>query len=134
MFPSLQDVESFNSEFGAEAIIHRLPISHLNCNGTQAATVIKPLDSKDSTLEFAWEQVRKIADWILQRSVGLPSSERYMVIVGWSQTVRKQQGQIFKVGGELSALTAIAASANWKKDGYSPLLNWEKDVFTNQSS
>jgi hypothetical protein len=132
MFPSLQDVESFRSEFGGEAVLHRLPITNLSCNGTQAAAVIKPLDTKDSTLTFAWGQVRKMAEWILQHSAVLPSSERYMVIVGWSQSVRKQQGQIFKVGGERSALAAIAASTDWKKDGFSPLITWEKDVFSNR--
>ena len=94
--------------------------------------VITPKDTKDATLAHAWELVRSIARWILVRASELPPSERYEIIVGWSQTVRRLQGQVFKVGGDHAAVQTIADSAEWTQCGRAPLIRWEKDVFENR--
>jgi hypothetical protein len=129
MFPSEQDLEAFRAEFGPESILHRLAIPRQSYCGTQAAVVIAPEVTKDATLARAWEIVRAVARWLLGRAAGLPANERYEIIVGWSQSVRKLQGQIFKTGGESSAIQTIADSTQWAQCGRAPLHRWEKDVF-----
>jgi hypothetical protein len=131
MFPSEHDVETFKAEFGAESILHRLAISRQSYCGTQAAVVIKPAPTKEATLQHAWELVRSIARWILARASELPPTERYEIIIGWSQSVRRLQGQIFKVGGDHATVQTIADSAEWTQCGRTPLIRWEKDVFEN---
>jgi hypothetical protein len=131
MFPSEHDVEDFKTEFGADSILHRFAISRQSYCGTQAGVVILPDATKDATLARAWELVRAIARWILVRSSDLPASERYEVIVGWSQSVRRLQGQIFKVGGDRATVQTIADSESWSQCGRAPLIRWEKDVFEN---
>jgi len=132
MFPSDHDIEAFKTEFGRESILERFAISRQSCCGTQAGVVITPKDTKDATLAHAWELVRSIARWILVRASELPPSERYEIIVGWSQTVRRLQGQVFKVGGDHAAVQTIADSAEWTQCGRAPLIRWEKDVFENR--
>jgi len=129
MFPSQQDIEDFRAQFGVESVLHRLALAHLNCCGTQAAVLITPARTKAETLALAWEMVRSAARWILSRSADLPMTERYMIIVGWSQSVREFQGQIFKTGGDHAAVRAIAESEDWKAFESALLRNWEKDVF-----
>jgi len=129
MFPSEHDVEAFRTEFGAESIIHRLAIPRQSFCGTQAAVVMTPASTKDETLARAWELVRAIAHWILARAPELPANERYEVIVGWSQAVRRKQGQIFKWGGELATIRGMADSSDWRQYEQALRHNWGKDVF-----
>ena len=131
MFPSERDIEDFKAEFGADSILHRLAIPRQSYCGLQAAVVIVPDATKDATLARAWELVRAIAHWILDRDAEFPASERYEVIVGWSQSVRRLQGQIFKVGGDRASVQTIADSESWSQCGRAPLIRWEKDVFEN---
>jgi hypothetical protein len=131
MFPSPQDTEEFKTEFGIESTVHRMEIRRLGCYGTQAAAVIRPSSSKEETLKLAWSLVRAMAFWILNRSSDMPTSERYIVIVGWSQSVRKLQGQIFKTGGNREKLRIVADSQDWKQQEHALLYRWEKDVFDN---
>jgi hypothetical protein len=131
MFPSERDIEDFKTEFGADSILHRLAIPRQSYSGLQAAVVIMPEANKDATLARAWESVRAIARWILARDAEIPASERYEVIVGWRQSVRRLQGQIFKVGGDRNTVQIIADSESWSQCGHAPLIRWEKDVFEN---
>lgn len=131
MFPSPQDVEALKSEFGVESIIERMEIRHLACCGTQAAAVITPLSSKEATLIHAWELIRGLARWTLDHTVELPATERYCVIVGWSQSVRRLQGQIFRACGDRERLQHIADATDWHQFEHTIRNNWEKDVFEN---
>jgi hypothetical protein len=132
MFPSEHDVETFKAAFGSESILQRFTISRQTYCGTQAGVVITPELTKEATLRHAWELVRAIARWILVRASELPTSERYEIIVGWSQSVRRLQGQIFKVGGDRATIQTIADSVEWSQCGRTPLIRWEKDVFENR--
>ena len=78
--------------------------------------------------------MREQARWILAHAHGLPATERYMIIVSWSQSVRRLQGQIFKAGGGVEGVRAISDSADWVEFGkitrqQALLPRWEKDVF-----
>jgi hypothetical protein len=134
MFPSEQDVEAFKTEFGSESVLQRFVVPRQPYCGTRACVVVTPVVTKDATLRCCWELVRAIARWILARSSELPASERYEVIVGWNQSVRRLQGQIFKVGGDRAAIQTIADSAEWSHCGLAPLVRWEKDVFENREA
>jgi hypothetical protein len=134
MFPSNQDIAEFSSEFGQESFIGRSYVTKLACFGTQVAAVVMPEQSKEATLTRAWGMVRRLADWVLTHADELPPKERIFVIVGWSRSVRTLQGQIFKAGGDIETIRAIAASEDWshfeQKTQYRALLpRWEKDVF-----
>jgi hypothetical protein len=129
MFPREADIENFKVEFGSEGILRRLEIRRRGCHAIQAATVIMPNATKDATLMRAWRLVRSIAHWIIACGTELPVNERYEIIIGWSKSVRKLQGQIFKVSGDRAAVQAIADSESWIQCGCVPLLRWEKDVF-----
>jgi hypothetical protein len=134
MFPASQDVKAFQSAFGADALLERLQIPRENYCGTQPCVVIRPTTTKDETLIIAWNLMREQARWILTHSSNLPVSERYMIIVGWSQSVRRLQGQIFKAGGAIGEVQAIAASVDWNEFGQTTRQQvlqprWEKDVF-----
>ncbi len=129
MFPTSQDVEKFRSEFGAESIIIRTEIRHLACYGTQAAAVIAPLESRDATLAYSWDLIRKLASWVVRHTSDLPATERYCVIVGWSRSVRELQGQIFKACGDRARLQSIADSTDWHQFEHTIRSNWEKGLF-----
>ena len=131
MFPTPHDVEAFKSEFGADSTIDRMEIRHLACCGTQAAAVIAPSQTKEATLTHAWELIRRLALWMLRHTVELPSTEKYCVIVGWSQSVRRLQGQIFRACGDRARLQCIADSTDWHQFEHTIRNNWEKDVFEN---
>lgn len=134
MFPSEHDIEIFKAEFGPESILLRSPIPGQGIHGTQAAAVITPEATKDATLRRAWDSVRAISRWILARGSELPVSERYGLIVGWSQSVRRFQGQIFKVIGDRTTVQTVADSDSWSQCGQAPKLRWEKDVFENHEA
>lgn len=134
MFPSEYNIELFKQEFGAESIVIRSAIPRQSFCGTQAAVVIIPRSTKEATLTYAWGLVRAIARWILSHASELPANERIIIIVGWSQSVRKLQGQIFKVGGDFATIQTIANTASWSECQYGPLFKWEKDVFQNHKN
>ena len=130
MFPSIDDTEAFKSEFGTESVIERLEIPHLERRGTRVVAVITPAKTKEATLVSAWRLVRALADYLLRHSAALPETERYEIIVAWSQSVRRLQGHIFKVAGTLNDIQGIAESADWQTAYPHALrLGWEKDVF-----
>jgi hypothetical protein len=91
--------------------------------------MIAPASTKAETLESAWPLVRSIARWVLSRAADQPEIGRFEIIVGWSQSVRKMQGQIFKTGGDQATVRAIAASENWSQYPHALQKRWEKDVF-----
>jgi hypothetical protein len=129
MFPTQQDIEAFQVEFGSESVLARHHIPQRDFCGTQTAAVITPLPTKEETLKHAWSLARKMARWIFDRAGDLPATERYIVIVGWSQSVRRLQGQIFKVGGDREAIRVISDATDWSTHEHALLPRWEKDVF-----
>jgi hypothetical protein len=122
------------SAFGNEAVLHRLWLAHLNCHGTQAAATITPRENEPQTLRDAWKLVQELASWLLQEGTSLPESERYEIIVGWSRSVRPQQGQIFKTGGTRGDLQRIVGSPtaeSFVSPEHNPLRsNWQNNVFS----
>jgi len=129
MFPSSQDLVAFRLEFGVESIISRMAIPRLGCCGTQTAVVIAPLETRDATLTHSWKLIRNQADWLLRHTRDLPPTERYCVIVGWSRTVRKLQGQIFRACGDQARMQSIADSTGWRQFEHTIRNNWEKGLF-----
>ena len=134
MFPSAQELDAFRAEFGQESVIHRMQIPRRDNCGTQVVATIVPLPTKEETLNRAWSLARSLARWILARAHELTADERCIVIVGWSRSVRRLQGQIFKMGGTLDILCRLAECADWKTaqkipGQQIPLIRWEKDVF-----
>src|SRR5258705_120792 len=114
MFPTTQDCEAFRSEFGPEGVIHRMEIPPRGGWGAQGAAVVMAAETKEDTLERAWALARSLAHWTLARVGSLTPTERCIVIVGWSKSVRPLQGQIFKMGGTLDMLARLAACEDWK--------------------
>jgi hypothetical protein len=129
VFPTQQDIEAFQVEFGAESVLDRHQIPQRKFCGTQAAALIVPSQSKEETLKHAWSLVRSLARWVFDRADGLPTTERYIIIVGWSRSVRGLQGQIFKVGGDRDELRVISEAPDWSIREHALLPRWEKDVF-----
>jgi len=129
MFPSEHDVEEFKAQFGSDSVLHRIPLSHLGCDGLQAAAMITPAPTKAETLEIAWTLVRSVARWVLPQAADHPTVGRFEIIVGWSQSVRKMQGQIFKTGGDQDTVRAIAACENWSQYPSALQQSWEKAAF-----
>jgi hypothetical protein len=129
MFPTQQDIEAFQAEFGPESSLERMQIPQRDFCGTQAAAVILPSQTKDETLKHAWSLIRRMARWIVDRAGDHPATERYVIIVGWSQSVRRLQGQIFKKGGDREVIRAVADQTDWSQHEHALLPRWEKDVF-----
>jgi hypothetical protein len=134
MFPTKDDISDFAIRFGNEGHLSRSLISHLNVHGTTVAAVIAPERTPEETLAHTWRLLQSLAEWVIQRAANLPPTERYMLIVGWSKSVREMQGQIFKAGGTIENVREVVASPDWeaweRASGYRALLpNWQKDVF-----
>lgn len=130
-------MSALETEFGGEATEHRLWLEHLDCYGTQIGVTIEPQKSEDQTLQFAWQLVQRLAQWLIGQSALLPANERYQIIVGWSPKVRAKQGQIFKTGGSVAELHQIIEAPTSQvfdqRAGYVSLRpKWQKDVFNHQ--
>ena len=125
--------QDLKAEFGDEAVIHRLWLSHLNCHGTVVSATIEPHLNEAETLQKSWCLVQALARWLFTRTATVPTNERFEIIVGWSRCVRAQQGQIFKLGGATSDLQRIlefSTYASFAESGVTPLRsNWQKNVF-----
>ena len=129
MFPTRQDIEAFQAEFGPESVLERHQFPQRDFCGTQAVAVILPSLTKEETLKHAWSLIRSMAGWIIDRAGDHPATERYIIIVGWSRSVRPLQGQIFKKGGDREMIRAVADHTDWSQHEHALLSRWEKDVF-----
>jgi hypothetical protein len=134
MFPSEPDISDFAARFGDEGHLSRAPIPHLGIHGTTLAAMITPERTPEATLAQAWCLLQSLAEWVVQRAANPPPSDRYMLIVGWSKSVREKQGQVFKAGGTIENIRQIVASPDWdswqRVSGHRALLPpWQKDVF-----
>ena len=125
--------QELKAEFGDEAELNRLWLSHLECYGTTISATLMPELTETETLKKAWHLVQSLAVWLIERHAILPANERFSVIVGWSRHARLAQGQIFKTGGTASDLQLIAKSSGHEDPSLSayPSLRqkWQKDVF-----
>ncbi len=125
---------ALKSEFGSEAVLNRLWLSHLECYGTAVAATMVAKETPTETISFAWTLVQQLASWLLQEAVSLPENERYLVIVGWSSSVRPGRGQIFKTGGnrdDLQRIIEAPTSESFTSPEHNPLVNnWQKDMFS----
>lgn len=104
-------------------------------HGTSVAAMIVPARTPEETLAHAWLLLQSLAGWVIEHGASLPTTERYLLIVGWNKSVREMQGQLFKAGGTIENVRQIVASPDWeaweRTSGYRALLsNWQKDVFT----
>jgi hypothetical protein len=127
-----------SEKYGADFIFDRLSIPQSDgsrLSAHQACVCIAPKEDEASTLEYAWQIVRELAKWLTETFVGLPEGERFQVIVGWSQAVRRHQGQIFKIWGFRDRMVEIAATPTCEEfarksgDPRVPMPGWQKDVF-----
>ena len=126
--------EKYRDEF-LEAPIATLNHSdERNLLGHQVCVCITPKGDAKATLVFAWEVARELAQWII---LEFPASAefRFQIIVAWSQHVRPQQGQIFKIWGLRDRMRLIARCSTYDEyvresgDMQTPMRRWEKDVF-----
>jgi hypothetical protein len=123
------DAHSLKAEFGSEALIHRLWLSHLECHGTQVTATITPRGTEAESLLEAWQVVQSLASWLLRDAATLPENERYEIVVGWSSSVGTPQGQIFKTGGLVGDLQRIVSSPTYNDFAPSALRsNWQKQA------
>ena len=101
----------------------------------QACVCIVPMEDEATTLGYAWQIVRELAMWLTETFSGLPDGERFQVVVGWCESVRKHQGQIFKIWGFRDSMCEIAATRTYEEfarksgDLRVPIPGWQKDVF-----
>ncbi len=127
-----------SEKYGADFIFDRLSIPQADgsrISAQQACVCIAPKEDEASTLGYAWQIVRELAKWLTETCVGLPEGERFQVIVGWSEAVRRHQGQIFKIWGFRDRMIEIAATPTCEEfsrktgDPRVPMPGWQKDVF-----
>jgi hypothetical protein len=96
---------------------------------------IRPKDSRDATLEHAWQKFREIASWVCAWSSSHSSKLSYRVVIAWSKAVRPTQGHIFKVWADRQGICSAAKFESYEdyakatKSFWIPLSRWEKDVF-----
>ena len=127
-----------SEKYGADFSFDRLSIPQADgkrLSAHQACVCIAPKENEAATLEYAWQIVRELAKWLAETFVDLPEQERFQVIVGWSQAVRRHQGQIFKIWGFRHRMVEIATTATCEEfarksgDSRVPMPGWQKDVF-----
>lgn len=96
---------------------------------------ISPKHDAASTLVYAWEVLRELAQWVSLEFANRPPSETYRVVVAWSRSVRELQGHIVKIWCDLAQVQEVAACATLEDcaarfgSGWLPFRNWQKDVF-----
>lgn len=130
-------------KYGIEFVYDEIPLQVPGLTAGQAVCLqagvcIKPRRGKEETLILAWKTVRELAKWLLDQSDDLSGHVRYQIVIGWSKTIRRQQGQIFKIFGDADRLRLILNCENYRQfseiapDNWVPLPGWEKDVFTKE--
>lgn len=96
---------------------------------------IAPKHDAASTLVYAWEVFRELAQWVCTEFASCPSSETYRVIVAWSRSVRERQGHIVKIWCDLAGVREAASFAKVEDcaarfgSAWLPFKNWQKNVF-----
>lgn len=79
----------------------------------QAAVGIRPAGDEGTTLTVAWQVARELAQWLITEFVAVAEETRFQIIVGWSPSVRKHQGQIFKIWGYKEGMQQIVFSESY---------------------
>ena len=96
---------------------------------------IVPRDDEASTLAYAWDVMRELADWTVDHFADRPSRETYRIVVAWNKRVRPSQEHIVKVWLDLAGLREVSAMRTPEEcvvrfgAGWTPFVRWQKDVF-----
>jgi hypothetical protein len=130
--------EKYGAEFLCQPFaVRKADGSEFQCH--DICVCITPKHDAPTTLEYAWEVLRELAEWACDEFKDHPTSETYRIVVAWSKSVREHQGHIVKVWSDLATVREVAKCATPDVcevrfgSGMTPFPNWQKDVFAQKA-
>jgi hypothetical protein len=94
------------------------------------ASLVNPEPTVDATIAMLEHRTRKIATWTISHRRQFSAGDRFQIILGWPESVRKAGRQVIKMGGDFDAVASIA-------DGTAeivPMPGWSNRVFEKEDT
>ena len=82
--------------------------SHCDGDYVNIFTSVEPQGSAQATAELMQDCARKLAAWILANKERFGVADRFLIIIGWSESVRRTNRQVIRTGGTYEDLENIA--------------------------
>jgi hypothetical protein len=131
-------IEKFGDEFSFDRLVVPFADGRRLVRHQAACACVTAKQTKEDTLNSAWQVVRELALWLTESLKSLPDEESFQIIVAWSSRERPQYGHIFKVCGFKDLLQQILRCESYQQyaqatgDNWVPMPGWEKDVFSRE--
>ena len=99
-----------------------------------ACYVVDKLPTRELQESSTWTIAQAITQWLLENRSLFSEQDRFQVIVGWPESVRRSGRQIVKVGGTFKELQVLIDAKNFTEfervTGQTFFtLNWDLEVF-----
>jgi hypothetical protein len=86
---------------------------------------MSPAATRAETESLLVDRTREMASWILNHRSEFGPGDKFQLILGWPESIRKTGRQIIKAGGDYDALARIVS-------GVEPVVTrpgWDKSIF-----
>ena len=103
--------DDFHAEFGIGSVLNGSDFRpHFDGWLYNVARLISPSPSREEHTTKVWAFTREMAAWLLARQARFQPMDRFQLIVGWPEQIRRTSRQIIKLGGSFDELARIAAA------------------------